>query len=391
MVLEQLMPVTVDACELTDATASGVRSTALRVAIVQPNLTQYRMPVFLELSRHCRVDLLFSPAKSELGFGEVKRPQTANVRFFEVTTVKPFGEKFGMMQLGIAKYLFRERPEAVIIFANPRYFSFWTTLLLGRLLGIKVFAHGHGLYKWERINFFYRLMVKVMLRLVTSYIAYAPYVRRSFVMHGFSIDKVSVAPNSLQLSATVRPEEKSGRERGILFVGRLRKDSNLELLLEAVARLRQESGLPLTIEIAGSGECATQLHRQYGAEPWIHWYGEVYDPERIREISLQCFAGCYPGDAGLSVLHMMALSLPVVTHNQLARHKGPEPSFIEDGVSGILYDRTSSQESLLKALRSLAADASRRCEMQRAAFARYRELVDPSLATHLWGIIGKTS
>jgi glycosyltransferase involved in cell wall biosynthesis len=362
--------------------------TLKRVAIVQPTLTHYRMPVFLELSQYCRLDLLFSRTNPELGFGNVGRPETPNIRYFEGITLKPFGDKIGVIQLGLTSYLLRERPDAVMIFANPRYVTFWTTLLLGRLCGVRVFAHGHGLYKWSRINLFYRFMVRVMLRLVTSYIAYAPFVRQSFVAHGFSDEKVSVAPNSLLISSVVRPEDKSGTERGILFVGRLRKDSNLDLLLCAVARLRQQDGIPLTVEVVGSGECAAQLRKEYGVHSWIHWHGEIYDLSKIREISLNCAIGCYPGDAGLSVEHMMALSLAVVTHNKLSRHKGPEPSFIQDGVNGILYDHGGREESLYRTLKVLAQDPARVAQMQRAAFARYRELVNPSLAVHLWGIIG---
>jgi hypothetical protein len=85
---------------------------------------------------------------------------------------------------------------------------------------------------------------------------------------------------------------------------------------------------------------------------------------------------------------MMALSLPVVTHDDLSRHKGPEPSFIQNGVSGILYDHAIPEESLYRALKLLVQQPARVAQMQRAAFARYRELVNPSLAVHLWGIIG---
>jgi glycosyltransferase involved in cell wall biosynthesis len=357
-----------------------------RVAIVQPNLAQYRLPVFLELSRYCRVDLLFSQASPELGFGTVSHPETPDLRFFEVTTLRPFGDKIGMIQLGLTRYLLRERPDVVLIFANPRYVTFWTTLLVARLCGIRVFAHGHGLYKWSRINLFYRLMVRLMLRLVTSYIAYAPFVRESFLAHGFSAEKVSVAPNSLLVPSVVRPEEKLGTERGVLFLGRLRQDSNLDLLMRIVARLRQEDGIPLTVDVVGSGEFAAQLRKEW-AHSWIHWHGETYDPGKIREISLNCFVGCYPGNAGLSVVHLMALSLPVVTHDDVSR-QGPEPSFIQNGVSGILYDHDLPEDSLYRVLKSLAQQPARVAQMQRAAFERYRELVNPSLAVHLWGIIG---
>jgi hypothetical protein len=113
----------------------------------------------------------------------------------------------------------------------------------------------------------------------------------------------------------------------------------------------------------------------------------VYDAEQIRKISLDCFAGCYPGNAGLSVVHMMSLSLPVITHDDLRAH-GPEPSFIRDGVSGWLYDHADPEPALYHAVRSLASDPAKVARMRQNAFADYQSLAHPSLAERLWAIIG---
>jgi glycosyltransferase involved in cell wall biosynthesis len=359
-----------------------------RVGNVQPILTGYRVPVYLELSRYCHVDLLFSASKAEKGFGNVIQPHAPAVRYFEIPTLRPFGDQVGMFQWGLLSYMRRNKPDAILTFANPRYLSFWTTLVVARLCGISVYAHGHGVYKKFRTGVLYRLMVKLMLRLVTSYIAYAPSVRESFAAHGFSDRKVSVADNSMKVAFTVLPEEKTGKERGILFIGRLRPDCNLSLLLRVVMRLRDEDGLPLTVHIVGSGERASQLRKECELNPLIHWHGELYDQEEIRKLSLDCFLGCYPGNAGLSVVHMMALSLPVVTHDNLSQH-GPEVTFIQDGIHGAFYDHAEPEESLYRQLKVLATRPSTLAQMQRAAFGRYRDLVSPSLAERLWAIVSE--
>jgi glycosyltransferase involved in cell wall biosynthesis len=358
-----------------------------RVCIIQPILTDYCLPVFLELAEYCRVDLVFSRSAVESGFGKPATPCIPGVRYFLVPTLRPFGESVGMFQWGLGKHICRERPCAIFTFANPRYLSFWMTLLWGRLLGIPTYAHGHGLYKKRTIGVLYRLMMTALLRLVTSYICYAPNVRQSFIDHGFSDRKLTIAHNSLINRFPVRPQEKTGEERGILFIGRLRRGSNLKLLVRVMERLCRGDGLPLTLHAIGTGEEAQLLKKDTNNHPWVVLHGEIYDQERIREVALDCFLGCYPGNAGLSVEHLMSLSLPVITHDDLPSHQGPEPSFIRNGVSGLLYDHKNPEESLYYAIRSLASSPAKLVRMQHAAFEDYQHLVNPPLAARLWSIL----
>jgi glycosyltransferase involved in cell wall biosynthesis len=228
-------------------------------------------------------------------------------------------------------------------------------------------------------------MVKALLRLCTTYICYAPIVRDSFVEHGFDAHKLRVAHNSLTNAWTVKPEERSGSETGVLFVGRLREDSRTEMLLGTVRRLHEE-GVPVTLHIIGSGEREAQLKARAGGDSFIFFHGETYESERIREISRLCCMGCYPGNAGLSVIHLMSLSLPVITHNNLRTH-GPEASFVRSGENGILFDHRDPGESLYQAIRQLALDRSKLAAMQREAYATFEELVNPPLSERLWSIV----
>lgn len=292
-----------------------------------------------------------------------------------------------MIQWGVGRYIRRERPNAIMIFGNPRYLSFWTTLLWGKLLGIPVHVHGHGLYKKRHIGAFHRLIMTFLLKLATSYICYAPIVRQSFLDHSFSEQKLSVAHNSLINRFPVQPREKRGDERGILFIGRLRKGSNVPLLVRVIERLRRVDGFPLRLHVIGTGEETQSVQTETSNFPWVVLHGEIYPQEQIREVSLDCFLGCYPGNAGLSVEHLMSLSLPVITHDDLPAHQGPEPSFVRNGVEGLLYDHRTPEESLYQALKSLATDPLRLARMQHSAFEEYQRLVNPPLSERLWSII----
>jgi glycosyltransferase involved in cell wall biosynthesis len=292
-----------------------------------------------------------------------------------------------MFQWGIGKYIHLEKPDAIMVFGNPRYSSFWTTLLWGKLLRIPVYVHGHGLYKKRRIGTLYRFMTTVLLKLATSYICYAPIVRQSFLDHGFPGRKLSVAHNSQTNHFPVPPQEKTGLERGVLFIGRLRQGSNIRLLVRVIERLRRVDGLPLTLHVIGTGEETRPLQRDTSNLPWVVLHGEIYAQEQIREVSLDCFLGCYPGNAGLSVEHLMSLSLPVIIHDDLPSHQGPEPSFIRNGVGGLLYDHRTPEEALYQAIKSLATDPLRLARMQHSAFEEYQHLVNPPLSERLWSII----
>jgi glycosyltransferase involved in cell wall biosynthesis len=358
------------------------------ICVIEPVLTRYRMPVYLELSQHCRVDWIFSSSSAASGFGGVERVQASSLRYVEIPACKPFGGRFGMVQWGLLEYLIRESPDAILASADLKSFSFWTTLLLAKWRRIPFHAHGYTCFKRARLGLLRKALLRLILRQVTSFIAYAPIVRDSFAARGLPTDRVSVAHNSLLNPFPVGPEEKSGRERGILFIGRLRQGSGLRLLLRVSKRLREKEGHLITLHVIGTGEDSEQLRQQAANCSWVVWHGAA-DDLQVSRISRDCFLGCYPGNAGLSVVHLMSLSLPVVVHNDLQSHQGPEPSFVRDEVSGVLFDQKDAEDSLYRTLRALAMEPSRVARMQRAAFEDYQSLVNPSLAERLWAILSR--
>jgi hypothetical protein len=121
------------------------RNTRLKhVCIVEPIPSNYSLPIFLELAQHGRVNILFSLAPSDSGFGEIALPDGPNVRCFPVSTLKPLGDRLGMFKRGVLPHIIREKPDALLLSANMRELSFWAAVVCARMLGIAAYARGSG-------------------------------------------------------------------------------------------------------------------------------------------------------------------------------------------------------------------------------------------------------
>jgi glycosyltransferase involved in cell wall biosynthesis len=375
---------------LTDwSTASLGKSTTAdnkrTVFYVQPLIAHYRMEVIESLSRLFAVKLFASSAGMESnGFS---REKPACAEFVETQISHVFSPGINMQREVVGRIL-RERPAAVLMFADIRYLSLWLALAAGRAMRIPVLIHGQGLYRHEEdVGLIRGLCYRIAVALSTQYICYTDASKRSLESIGCPSAKLIVADNSLTVEHTVDPAEKSGKETGILFLGRLRDDSNVDVLIEAVGRLRGEDH-QITLHLVGGGKHGAQLKRLYGERDYVVWYGPVFDESRIAEISRQCRIGCYPGAAGLSVVHMFGLSLPPLVHDEMQRHMGPEPGYVEDGSTGFFYPREGGVEALADTLRriwTMPPDTMRAAAA--AAHSKYQQLNSPTLGRKLAEIV----
>lgn len=360
--------------------SSSSRSTTRpALLIVQPYLTHYRLPIFKHLASAFRVTLFGSRSDK---FGADLGDESLTVE--RVNEVSLFGVLF--WQLGLIKKVTFSSTQLLFITANPRYLSTWLALLIARVRGIKVFLHGQGLYRKQNISLGNRVVYLLYGWLSDRYIAYTELSKES--LRSLPIyKKAIVADNSVENAFPI--SKKNGTERGILFIGRLRDGSNIEMLIEACIALNYGCATndeQVDLHVVGGGKPLDDLRAQYGRYEFVRFWGEIYDTKTISEISRCCFAGCYPGDAGLSVLHYMSLSLVPVVHSSLHKHMGPEPSYVVDGVNGVTFKREDLC-SLQSALKGLLEDRERIDQIQRSAFERSEELTKPSLGERLENIL----
>lgn len=187
---------------------------------------------------------------------------------------------------------------------------------------------------------------------------------------------VEVIPNGVD-SALFRPrkQEEPPLRQGnftVLFVGRLQKQKNLELLLNELARLLRENATSLTLHVAGDGPLATAMTskaERLGLGRDVVWHGWLSKEKLIALYqSADCFVSpsFYEGMPN-TILEAMACGLPVVA----SRIPGNEVAVL-DGETGVLVSLDEPKQ-LGRALTSLAENPSVAREMGNAGRVRVVE------------------
>lgn len=348
-----------------------------KLYVIQPLITSYRHELLSTLGdSYSLVVLADSAHEGKKGFAPTKgKPTYSRIN----TQIFKFLDGRISYQTGVLRAPYGPE-DAIIVFADPRFITFWLLLLFCKIRRLKVFAHGQGNYAYPSASPLRRLMYKTICGLSYKYICYNEYVRSTMLQIGCNPVKLEAADNSIQIVAPLHPSQKDFSVNGILFIGRLRHGCRLETAVESISRLRKHYP-DVELHVIGGGEEEQDFKAKFSSLAWVHFYGAIYDDWKITEISRLCRIGCYPGDAGLSVVHHFSLSLPTVVHSAIHRHMGPEPAYVQDQVNGFLYDphddpTASLSETLLRAW-SLPITEIR--EIGTHAFRTYESLTSPTL------------
>jgi glycosyltransferase involved in cell wall biosynthesis len=288
-----------------------------------------------------------------------------------------------MYQCGIVRSLLATRPKRLFITANPRNISYWLALLLCKWLGIKAYSHGHGLFNKPCATMPHKLMYKCMVFLSTRYICYTDTAQESMRKLGANPQKLRVAHNSLHNDFALACHDKPPYATHILFVGRLRQGCGLDLLLAIFPALRQH--FPnINLHVIGDGELASTYKNAAKDNSQIIFHGQLYNDKSIAEIANTCSLGVYPGNAGLSIVHLMSFSLPPVIHDNLYAH-GPEASYVKNDQNGFMF-RQGDANDLLRVLLSVFSHPEHLHHVAENAFNTYASLNNPDLADRLAAI-----
>lgn len=225
----------------------------------------------------------------------------------------------------------------IIHFADFKYTSLYYFFIKAFFTKNKLFLHGQGGYKTK--GFLSMFVYNLAVLNSTGYICYNKFceVELNKKLMPFLRKKVFSIDNCLYLEPVKWLPGEIALENKITFIGRVRPRSGLEELLEA-SHLAAKQITGLSVEIIGSGDenYINQLQLKY---PFANFHGAIYTQNDIYDITKKCIAGVYGGDAGLSIVHYMSLGLPVIVHDDMYSHMGPEPSYVVDGINGLLFRR----------------------------------------------------
>lgn len=356
-----------------------------KLLVVQPIIAEYRIPVFSEMAKKWEVVVAAGVAPMSDGFGIDSEREDYNFSFVNAPQVKLFSGKL-LWQKSLLKLIFNFRPGIIFISANPRLINLWIFLVLCKLFGIKVYCHGQGAYSKKNLKFLQKVMYSSLVKLSHGYICYTQSVYNSLADF-VAVDKLTVAENSIEIDPRNVIEIDSQGKFGVLFVGRLRSESNLLVLIDAVESARLECNLDIVLHIVGGGDSEAQILDYVLKKSWVKFYGACYDSEVICRIARECSIGCYPGNAGLSVVHYMAMGLVPIVHNDSFLHMGPEPSYIINNVNGRTFCVSDGSLGIKKILCELFGDSRLLYSLRVASKNTYDRLSTPSLGERICNII----
>jgi glycosyltransferase involved in cell wall biosynthesis len=178
---------------------------------------------------------------------------------------------------------------------------------------------------------------------------------------------------SVQQKLGVSPGDKV-----VLWVGRLREEKALPLLVRNVVEARRHMDTPAHLVIVGDGPDADSLRTTINPTEHIHFVGHQDDVRPWYAIA-DVFASTSPHETGpLVVLEAMSAGKPVVAS---ARDGFLEA--VENGVTGLLVDPYSAEE-FGQALARVLGDPAYGARLGAAGRARYETLFTTEQMVRSW-------
>ena len=152
-------------------------------------------------------------------------------------------------------------------------------------------------------------------------------------------------------------------------VGRLSPEKGFDLLIRAICEVRR-MGHRVALQIAGNGDARSDLERlisDLNCGEFVRLLGHVADPKAFYEaMDVFALSSIREGLPNV-VLEAMAMETPVV-----ATRVAGVPTLVEDGVSGLIIEPSSTHE-LVAAIERLLVGANLRTKLSSAARRRVEE------------------
>jgi glycosyltransferase involved in cell wall biosynthesis len=165
----------------------------------------------------------------------------------------------------------------------------------------------------------------------------------------------------------------------LLYVGRVSKEKNLELLVEAFGRL--SASLPeLSLTVVGDGPLKAWMEGRLGSHPRVRFTG-VLQGEDLYSVFASADLFVFPSltdTFGNSVVEALASGLPCITSDQ-----GGPREIIEDGACGLAFESSRPGDLEAKII-SLASDPERLKVMRSKARERALQFSYDEAAKGFW-------
>lgn len=234
------------------------------------------------------------------------------------------------------------------VFAGDiRDISSWLMLIRCKSKKKKTLLWSHGWYGCESIII--KSIKKLYYSLATGVLLYGNYAKNLMIKNGFRDEKISVIYNSLDYEKQINTrallkttnifqDHFGNHNPTVIFIGRLTKEKQLQMLLNAILLLRKE-GVFMNLVLIGDGVekgNLLNLSQELCIDHVVWFYGECYNEFEIGQLIYNAFVCVSPGNVGLTAMHSLVYGTPVITHNDFS-HQVPEFESIEEGKTGAFF------------------------------------------------------
>lgn len=321
-----------------------------RVAILQPVISDYRVPFYLGLEDSLRRDGIALDVYASDPLGETFLRSGLNDLPFahRLDRRTLFGRGYWQGYPPFADY------DLVLVQQELRaltnYAVFWNRLMFRKPRRMALWGHGTnlGTDKEPKID---RMLRALFIRGVDHFFAYTELSRGIFALRGAPDANITVVNNSIDVS-DVRSVERSatpdwrqyertklglGKGPVAVFCSRLTEKKNLPFLIEAIRIARRD--LPdLSLLVIGDGVRRDWVEREAEVDTWIKLIGAQHGRAKAEALC----AGdvfCMPFDLGLSILDAFAAGLPVIAAHGACHN--PEIAYLEHEGNGLFTAQTT--------------------------------------------------
>lgn len=326
-----------------------------KIAIFQPLIPKYRVPIFQAINSSKSIDLTVYAGES---IGSLKAVND-KLKFKQVLSpVKTFHLfKFELKSQLHHITVYVKHYDAIIASWDVSYITLIFLIIKCKLHKVPIILWGHGYSKnasnWRDCvrNFYGKTCDAVLVYSDTT-------ANKLINSKNYRRKKIFVAQNAISHTDietaiqywNARPAElekfKSTHNLdpncSIIFVSRLEKKNKIELMFNALREILKKYKNARLI-IVGEGAYKQKLEEiasKINLLDKVIFTGPIYDEMHLAPWMLCSSIFCYPTNIGLSVHHAFCYGLPVVTTDNFAV-QNPEVELITNGENSLLYTDNS--------------------------------------------------
>lgn len=332
----------------------------------------YREAIFKAIDNEYDCDWYFSKTKTDIKGMDLSLLKNT----FSYNTCG--NSNFLYWKSGVIGLLFSKKYHTYFMIAESRSLTDYLFIGISRLLNKSVYVWTHGMYGKE--NFFELLLKKWQFRHVDGIFVYSNYSRNLMIDQGIPAENIFTIHNSLnydqqkEIRDNLSPSHIYRHYFGnayptIIFIGRLTKVKNLDMLIEALAKLKYKNEFYNLVFIGDGTEKGYLREKvvEYGVQNNVWFYGACYDEMKNAELIYNADLCVSPGNIGLTAMHVLVYGCPIITHNSFEMQM-PEFESVRPGKTGDFFEK-GNISSLMDAISNwFANNRNKREDVRNACY-----------------------